>query len=512
MAASTASLREEFTPPVMDAHRRRAAQDVRATRDRVTVASGLERAVDGDLIGAYARNYLRTWPHHVLLTIALISAAGLWLPFARTASSFIALAGLIASTGFACHLLQGRTTTAASSLRLWRRGFILGELAQGVGWILVVWPLVDKRLVSPDQGTAHSFVLVTVLLVMASTAILRAPILPAVIAGLVPLSAIILLVAAHADSTEEQALALLTLSAPLFFFYFAHRLHRGAVATFRSQAEMKVSLAELEQAKANSDEAWRRAEEADRAKALFLATMSHELRTPLNAILGFSEVMKNEVLGSHSTPSYREYSNDIHGSGQHLLALINEILELARIESGQYMLREEPVRLGDLVQEVVALMTPQVEAKNHRISVVIDAGLETIRVDERAVRQIIGNLLSNAVKFTAPGGRITVKAGWTSLDGQYVSVTDNGPGIPPHELPVVMSSFGRGSLALSTAQQGAGLGLPIARGLADLHGGRFILRSKPREGTEAVVTFPASRVERSRSPEPAREETSAEAA
>jgi two-component system cell cycle sensor histidine kinase PleC len=294
---------------------------------------------------------------------------------------------------------------------------------------------------------------------------------------------------------EEAALALLTLSTQFFFVYFAYRLHRGAVATFRARAEMQASLAELERVKANSTEAWRRAEEADRAKALFLATMSHELRTPLNAILGFSEVMKNEVLGSHSTPSYREYSNDIHGSGQHLLSLINEILELARIESGHYTLVEEDVRLGDLIRDVVAEMEPRAKAKNHTVTPVVDAKLDAIRVDPRAVRQVLGNLLSNALKFTTPGGRITLKAGWTSLGGQYLSVTDNGPGIPPEEIPVALSSFGRGSLAVSTAQQGAGLGLPIVKGLADLHGGRFVLRSTPGQGTEAVVIFPASRVQ-----------------
>jgi two-component system cell cycle sensor histidine kinase PleC len=368
------------------------------------------------------------------------------------------------------------------------------EALQAFFWLFALWPLFPEH--GGSQGTsAHAFALVAVMLVMVSTAILRAPIFPAMVAGVLPLTGVIVLVAAHAEGIEEHALALLTFSAQFFFLYFAHRIHRGAVATIKARAEMQASLAELEQAKANSSEAWRRAEEADRAKAMFLATMSHELRTPLNAILGFSEVMKNEVLGSHSTPSYREYSRDIHGSGQHLLSLINEILELARIESGQYALREEPVRLGDVIRTVMAELEPYAEAKGHTVTPVVEASLEPIRVDPRAIRQIVGNLLSNAIKFTAPGGRITVKAGWTSLNGQYVSVSDNGPGIPAHEIPLVMSSFGRGSVATATAEQGAGLGLPIVKGLADLHGGRFVLKSKPREGTEAVVTLPAERVD-----------------
>jgi two-component system, cell cycle sensor histidine kinase PleC len=493
MAASTAFLREEFTSPHTNAQRRRVAHDVRHTRDRVSLSMGSGRSVEWELLRSYAKNYLRTWPHHLLLTFALVSASTLWVPPGNAVLSFAVLAGLTAGTTWACHAFQ-KLDGSAAPLRSWRRAFVLAELAQGVGWVLAVWPFFDRAVVGALEGMSHSFVLVAVLLVMVSTSVLRAPILPAVMAGLAPLSAIIIVVAVHAGGVEEWALSLLTLSAQFFFLYFAHRLNRGAMATFRARAEMKASLAELERAKANSTEAWRRAEEADRAKAMFLATMSHELRTPLNAILGFSEVMKNEVLGSHSTPSYREYANDIHGSGQQLLTLINEILELARIESGHYTLVEEWVEMGDLVRSVVDEMKPYAEAKGHVVVPSIDAGLDAIRVDARAVQQIIGNLLSNALKFTPPGGRITVKAGWTSLGGQYVSVTDNGPGIPALEMPVVLSSFGRGSLAMSTAQQGAGLGLPIVKGLADLHGGRFLLRSGPREGTEAVVTFPAGRV------------------
>jgi two-component system cell cycle sensor histidine kinase PleC len=221
--------------------------------------------------------------------------------------------------------------------------------------------------------------------------------------------------------------------------------------------------------------------------------MSHELRTPLNAILGFSEVMKNEVFGSHSTPSYRDYSKDIHGSGQHLLSLINEILDLSRIEAGQYALSEDRIRLADPVGESVALMQARIDAKRHQVRVIVDPALEPIVADGKAVRQILANLISNAVKFTPPGGEIAVKAGWTSRGGQYVSVRDNGPGIPDDELPVVLSSFGRGSLAHSAAEPGAGLGLSIVRGLAELHGGRFILKSRPRHGTEAIVVFPAGR-------------------
>jgi two-component system cell cycle sensor histidine kinase PleC len=120
--------------------------------------------------------------------------------------------------------------------------------------------------------------------------------------------------------------------------------------------------------------------------------------------------------------------------------------------------------------------------------------LPRLWADERATRQIVLNLLSNAIKFTPPGGEVLIKAGWTAGSGQYISIKDSGPGIPESEIPLVLSSFGRGSLAIKTAEQGSGLGLPIVKGLIDLHGGTFTLKSKPREGTEVIVTFPSERV------------------
>ena len=222
--------------------------------------------------------------------------------------------------------------------------------------------------------------------------------------------------------------------------------------------------------------------------------MSHELRTPLNAILGFSEVMKNELFGAHLVPAYKEYASDVHSSGQHLLMLINEILDLSRVEAGRYDLKEEAVSLPNAVDDCRHLLT--LRAKNKSLSVVthIEETLPRIWADERAVRQVTLNLLSNAIKFTPTGGQITIKVGWTAAGGQYLSIKDTGPGIPENEIPVVMSSFGRGSLAHKTAEEGTGLGLPIVKGLVELHGGTFILKSKLREGTEVLVLFPPERV------------------
>ncbi len=222
--------------------------------------------------------------------------------------------------------------------------------------------------------------------------------------------------------------------------------------------------------------------------------MSHELRTPLNAILGFSEVMKSEIFGAHAVPVYKEYSGDIHNSGVHLLNLINEILDLSRIEAGRYELNEEAVSLVGIVADCHHLMKLRASSRGITIHEVFEQAMPRLWADERAIRQVVLNLLSNSIKFTPQGGEIWLKAGWTASGGQYLSVKDTGSGIPEDEIPVVLASFGQGSNSIKSAEQGAGLGLPIAKNLIDLHGGTFTLKSKLRIGTEVIVTFPPERV------------------
>jgi two-component system, cell cycle sensor histidine kinase PleC len=271
-------------------------------------------------------------------------------------------------------------------------------------------------------------------------------------------------------------------------------LNTSARSALSFQSEKDNLIAALETAKAMSDEARRRAEESNLAKSRFLASMSHELRTPLNAILGFSEVMANEVLGPLPNQTYKDYASDIHGSGQHLLDLINEILDLSRIEAGKHQLSEEQVNLSHIADDCINMMQLRAKNKNLRIAQMFEPGLPPIWADEKAVRQVTLNLLSNAVKFTPTGGEITVKLGWTAGGGQYLSVIDNGPGIPEEEIPIVLAAFGQGSIAIKSAEQGTGLGLPIVQALMHMHGGGFELKSKLRLGTQAIATFPAARV------------------
>jgi two-component system cell cycle sensor histidine kinase PleC len=244
--------------------------------------------------------------------------------------------------------------------------------------------------------------------------------------------------------------------------------------------------------------------------------MSHELRTPLNAIMGFSEVMEKELLGPIGSSTYRDYARNIYTSGNHLLGIINEILDLSRIEAGRYELHEETFRLTDITEDCERLVKIRADAKSLQIVNDVEPDLAQVWADPRALRQICLNLLSNALKFTPKGGRITILLGNTMDGGQYLTIRDTGPGIPKDEIPRVLQAFGQGSLAHETAEGGTGLGLPIVQNLISLHGGTFDLKSELRKGTEVTVTLPRQRVlhavaplqplgaERHRDPEPPR--------
>ncbi|HEY5279820.1 MAG TPA: HAMP domain-containing sensor histidine kinase, partial [Pseudolabrys sp.] len=374
------------------------------------------------------------------------------------------------------------------STRAWRTRFIMLDLFYGIAWMFI---LIRPVGVDESSGT---FMLFVMLLVVAVSSMLASTLPMAVFAATFPVTAAVALDFVMHGTLRDMILAGMAIAAQGYFAVLAYRLYSTSLATLEARAEKDALIGELEQAKAISDEARRRAEAANISKSRFLAQMSHELRTPLNAILGFSEVMKTEVFGEHAIPAYKEYSGDIHNSGVHLLGLINEILDLSRIEAGRYELNEESVSLVGIVEDCHHLLKLRATNRGIIMHEMFETELPRLWADERAIRQICLNLLSNAIKFTPQGGEIWLKAGWTASGGQYMSVKDTGPGIPEEEIPVVLASFGQGSNSIKSAEQGAGLGLPIAKSLVDLHGGTFQLKSKLRIGTEVIVTFPPERV------------------
>jgi two-component system cell cycle sensor histidine kinase PleC len=316
----------------------------------------------------------------------------------------------------------------------------------------------------------------------------------ALVAGTLPITVTVTLGFLLAGNSSHYTLAAMAIGAQGFFLILANQLIKNANTMLEYRAEKDHLIAELETANARSDESRRRAEAANLAKSRFLATMSHELRTPLNAILGFSEIMKDEVLGPMENANYKGYAADIHGSGEHLLHLINEILDLSRIEAGRHELQEEPISLAAIVEDCCTMMQIRAKEKDISLHESHDARLPEVWADERALRQVVLNLLSNAVKFTPSKGEVRIIVGRASDGGQYISVLDTGPGIPEEEIPIVLEAFGQGSVAIKSAEAGTGLGLSIVQALVNMHGGTFNLNSKLREGTEVTVTIPKSRV------------------
>ncbi|SCX96110.1 PAS domain-containing sensor histidine kinase [Microvirga guangxiensis] len=231
------------------------------------------------------------------------------------------------------------------------------------------------------------------------------------------------------------------------------------------------------------------AESANRAKSEFLANMSHELRTPLNAIIGFAEVMQSGIFGSLGSDKYEEYCTDIRSSGEYLLSVINDILDMSRIEAGRTTLKKQPLEVHGSIQRALKLVSEQTKAKN--LSVNVDVTPEDIVVpaDERALHQILVNLLQNATKFTSEGGCITVR---TRLAGDAVNiyVEDNGIGIPDHALHKLGQPFEQVETEFSKSYKGSGLGLAIARSLAELHGGSLRIKSQEGLGTIVLVHLP----------------------
>ncbi len=242
------------------------------------------------------------------------------------------------------------------------------------------------------------------------------------------------------------------------------------------------------------------AEAASRSKSNFLAHMSHELRTPLNAIIGFSEVMSAETLGPLNHPHYREYAQHILTSGHHLLSLINDLLDLSKIEAGKLELWEETVELVPLIERCRVFVAETAENKGVALALRPAADLPDLHCDARKLKQVLVNLLSNAVKFTPAGGRIELEVKPDDAGGIVFRVTDTGIGIAADDLEKVMSPFGQVHEALNRDTEGTGLGLPLSKALVDLHGGRLSLESEPGKGTTVTVELPGRAVPRRAAP------------
>nr|WP_314261259.1 HAMP domain-containing sensor histidine kinase [uncultured Devosia sp.] len=468
--------------------KRAAQKTVLDARQRLTSSSGTRADFDFELLRDYAQARLNAALPIAAIVSILAVVASFWVPVVFTTL----WAGLVILSLVIVALMAHRfreSDPGKFNARQWTASFVAAETLYGLTWsTLALFTLVA------DASTLTPVMFAMVLVSIAANAVSSNALPWATLMSTLPVTLTVSGNLLVLGGTLNYTLGAVVLFGELFFLYLARQMHGKNLETITHQSEKDALIGELEEARQMSDEARRHAEQANIAKSQFLATMSHELRTPLNAIIGFSEVLKSELLGPHQVPQYKEYAGDIHGSGQHLLNLINELLDLSRIEAGKYELNEEVVSLVDIAEDCRRMM--ELRAKSKGIELVFNVGNNLPRLwgDERAIRQVVLNLLSNAIKFTPQSGKVTLVVTRSSDGGQMVSVKDNGPGIPEDEIETVLSSFGQGSLAQKTAEQGAGLGLPIVQKIMELHQGRFDLFSKLRFGTEVIATFPRARV------------------
>jgi signal transduction histidine kinase len=241
------------------------------------------------------------------------------------------------------------------------------------------------------------------------------------------------------------------------------------------------------------DTATEAAAAAQRAKTEFIANMSHELRTPLNAINGFSEIIKDQAYGPLGDEKYQSYAQDIHDSGTRLLEVVNDILEMSKLETGDMALDEQILNVDSAIQSALNLIRESAEKAGVTIGVVDSPDRpRKIIVDPQLLKQILTNLLSNAVKFTPLGGEVLVETKYSANRDFVLIVRDNGIGMAAEEIPIALAPFGQADATLSRRFEGTGLGLPLVNALVQLHGGELRLESEPNAGTTAVVTFPSS--------------------
>ncbi|HSC61456.1 MAG TPA: ATP-binding protein [Rhizomicrobium sp.] len=374
----------------------------------------------------------------------------------------------------------------SSNVRAWLRTLTLQQFYVGLTWGATIWLLWKHGnaannvfVIAPFVGLLWAYALSRTMHV----GIYLAAVMPIVVLGSLRAMTSTGL-AAHAMAFVLPVVFAYTLTAALMMI----RGFEAMVITRFANDDMAVDLRRAH------DEAIRKrfeAEAANASKTTFLANMSHELRTPLNAILGFSDIIANERLGGVGTKRYKDYAFDINASGSHLLSIINDILDIAKIEAGKMELFPVVLDPRNIIEDSMKVVAGRARERHQTLNVHIDADAPMPYADERAVKQIVINLVGNAIKFTQEGGQIDL-FGRKADGGFELCVSDNGPGIAPELLDKVFTPFNQVDNRYNRAAGGTGLGLSLVRGLAELHGGKAWIESGVGQGTQAHVYFPVA--------------------
>jgi len=371
-------------------------------------------------------------------------------------------------------------------MQSWFRRFMGMQTLVSAAWGMVPWLLWQ-----PGNPLNHLFLAGMMAGVIATQAVMRINHIDMFLASFMPVAGLtiarFILGETLLDYTVAATLILYAIQFNLDGRRLTHRV--GEDARLRFQVEDLAR--ELEETR---DEALRKrfeAETANASKTAFLANMSHELRTPLNAILGFSEIIAQECFGPTGSPRYKEYAGDIHSSGAHLLSLINDLLDVAKIEAGKMDIDPNPLETRTTLEGALKIMVPKTREKRQQLIIDVEAETPPLYADERALKQILINLVSNASKFTPEGGRVAVIAS-KAPGGQFqIMVEDNGPGIPREKLDRIFTPFNQVDNRYDRQAGGTGLGLALVRGLAELHGGRAWIESEFGKGCKVFVVLPA---------------------
>jgi two-component system cell cycle sensor histidine kinase PleC len=370
-------------------------------------------------------------------------------------------------------------------LGFWHQRHCVMQLIVSAAWGTMPWLLWES-----GNAVNHIFLACCAIAVVSALVLARGSNKAMFVCALVPVSLMTTVRFATGDSILDYIIAI---ASPLFglqMWWTGRALVTQMLEDARLRFKVEDLARELEETR---DEALKKrveAESANASKTAFLANMSHELRTPLNAILGFSEIIAQECFGPVGSERYKDYASDIHSSGAHLLSLINDLLDIAKIEAGRMEISPNPLEPRRTFDVALKLAGGKASEKGQTLAIAVEPSCPPLYADERALKQILINLVSNAVKFTPQGGRIEVVASMARDGGFQIMVRDNGPGIPRDKLDNIFTPFSQVDNRYDRQAGGTGLGLALVRGLAELHGGRAWIESEENAGCTAFVVLP----------------------